>query len=137
MDTNNKLVEMIETENGYTLNNLSPFFLHNHIYDMLEKTKSGLLIYTELQKICTIDNTAVIIQLIRTANNIESARQDLASRFNISKETAQHILDMQLDELSMFGAYDYQSSINMYKEAVSSMSKLAQMQYVIDSLNVD
>ena len=41
MENTARLVEMSKTDNGYSINNLSPFFIHTYISEMLEKAKIG------------------------------------------------------------------------------------------------
>lgn len=137
MEHNSKLVEMTKTDNGYTLNNLNPFYIHEHIYELHELAKTGLVIYTESQKIATIENTAIILDIIKKASSTEKAKKDLMKQFEIQDCTAQHILDMPLDELSIFGAYTYESQIELYEEAVMSLDRLTQMQATIDAEMID
>lgn len=133
MEHHSKLVEMTKTDNGYTLNNLNPFYIHEHIYELHELAKTGLVIYTESQRIASIDNTAIILDIIKKASGVEKAKKDLMNKFAIQDCTAQHILDLPLDDLTMFGAYSYEPSIELYEEAVMSLDRLTQMQAAIDA----
>lgn len=133
----NKLVEMVKTDNGYTINNLCPFFIHAHVHELLDQARKGLLIYKELQTITSIENTDIILDIIRKASDVDAARNGLMERFPISELTAQHILDSPLEELIMFGTYSYESSIEIYEEAVASFEKLFKMQAVIDAQIAD
>lgn len=135
MGNKSKLVEMEETETGYCLNNLTPFFLQDHIDELLDNAKVGLTIYTEYQRIASNDNTEVIIGIIREACDLAKAKSQLMAQFSISEYTAQSILDMRLEEVCNFGSFDYQTNVEIYKEAVSSLTKMAQMKAEHESLN--
>ena len=133
MEGNTRLVEMSETETGYTINNLTPFFLHSHINEIVDKVKTGLLIYTELQRIASTDNTSIILEIIRNARGMDAAMKTLIETFNISESTAQHILNMPLEEVCRIDGFDYTSAIRIYQEAASSFAKIAEMQASIDT----
>lgn len=135
MECNNRLVEMIDKENGYMLNHLSPFFLHNHIYEMLDKVNEGLHIYIELQKIASSEDIESLIEIIRNARGEDVAVTEITDKFKISECSAQHILNMPIEELCRIDGVDYASAIKMYKEAASSFRKMAEMQSSIDSIN--
>lgn len=129
-----KLMEMSETEEGYTLNNLSPFFLHRHIYELLEKSKTALLIYTELQKIASPGASEKIIDIIQKAESLNYAKNELQKEFGISEPTADNILNSQLHELLTLEADDYSDSIEIYEEAVRALTIIADKQQILDSL---
>lgn len=85
MENRARLVEMSETDNGYSINNLSTFFIHTHISEMLEKAKTGLTIYRDLQRIASIENTEILIRIIRTARSVEESIENLIEQFSISE----------------------------------------------------
>jgi len=133
MDNTTRLVQMSETDNGYSINNLSPFFIHSHISEMLEKAKTGLTIYHDLQLIASIENTEVIIRIIRKSRSIEESIEKLVDHFSINECTAKYIVDSSLDELSMFGAFSYEEPIKIYEEAVRSLNRIYEMQVELDN----
>lgn len=134
MENTTRLVEMSETDNGYNINNLSPFFIHTHINEMLEKAKTGLTIYRDLQRIASIENTEVIIRIIRTASSVEESIEQLIEHFSINECTAKNIVDSTLDELSLFGAFSYEEPIKIYEEAVKNFTKLCEMQVELEKI---
>ncbi len=132
MENRARLVEMSETDNGYSINNLSTFFIHTHISEMLEKAKTGLTIYRDLQRIASIENTEILIRIIRTARSVEESIENLIEQFSISECTAKYIVDSRLDELSLFGTFSYEEPIKVYEEAVRSLNRLYEMQVELD-----
>lgn len=134
MENKCRLVEMEETENGYTINNLTPFYIHSHIKELLDKAKTGLQIYRDLQRIATIENTDKIISIISSANCVEDAKQELVEQFSISECTAVNLLDTPLEELSLFGAYTYDESIKIYEETVKSLTRVYDLQVAFDNI---
>ena len=132
MENTTRLVEMSETDNGYSINNLSPFYIHTHIHEMLDKAKTGLTIYHDLQRISSIENTEIIIRIIRIAKSVEESIEKLIEQFSISECTAKYIVDSRLDELSLFGAFSYEEPIKVYEEAVRSLNRLYEMQVELD-----
>ena len=124
---------MSETDNGYSINNLSPFYIHTHIHEMLDKAKTGLTIYHDLQRISSIENTEIIIRIIRIAKSVEESIEKLIEQFSISECTAKYIVDSRLDELSMFGAFSYEEPIKIYEEAVRSLNRIYEMQVELDN----
>ena len=132
MENTTRLVEMSETDNGYSINNLSPFYIHTHIHEMLDKAKTGLTIYHDLQRISSIENTEIIIRIIRIAKSVEESIENLIEQFSISECTAKYIVDSRLDELSLFGAFSYEEPIKVYEEAVRSLNRLYEMQVELD-----
>ena len=133
MGNTTRLVEMSETDNGYSINNLSPFYIHTHIHEMLDKAKTGLTIYHDLQRISSIENTEIIIRIIRIAKSVEESIEKLIEQFSISECTAKYIVDSRLDELSMFGAFSYEEPIKIYEEAVRSLNRIYEMQVELDN----
>ncbi len=133
MENTTRLVEMSETDNGYSINNLSPFYIHTHIHEMLDKAKTGLTIYHDLQRISSIENTEIIIRIIRIAKSVEESIEKLIEQFSISECTAKYIVDSRLDELSMFGAFSYEEPIKIYEEAVRSLNRIYEMQVELDN----
>ena len=133
MENTTRLVEMSETDNGYSINNLSPFYIHTHIHEMLDKAKTGLTIYHDLQRISSIENTEIIIRIIRIAKSVEESIEKLIEQFSISDCTAKYIVDSRLDELSMFGAFSYEEPIKIYEEAVRSLNRIYEMQVELDN----
>lgn len=134
MENNCHLVEMTETENGYCINNLTPFYIHSHIKELLDKAKTGLQIYREMRKIATIENTNKIISIITSANSVEHAKLELVEQFSISECTAVNMLETPLEELSLFGAYTYDESIKIYEETVDSLTKIYDMQVALENI---
>lgn len=134
MENEARLVEMSETDNGFSINNLSPFYIHVHIREMLDKAKTGLLIYQDLQRIASIENTDVIIRIIKNAMSVEEAKQKLVEQFSINECTANNIVEMTLDELTLFGAFSYDGSIEIYEEAVKSLTRLYDMQVAFENI---
>lgn len=132
MENRARLVEMSEIDNGYSINNLSTFFIHTHISEMLEKAKTGLTIYRDLQRIASIENTEILIRIIRTARSVEESIENLIEQFSISECTAKYIVDSRLDELSLFGTFSYEEPIKVYEEAVRSLNRLYEMQVELD-----
>ena len=132
MENTTRLVEMSETDNGYSINNLSPFYIHTHIHEMLDKAKTGLTIYHDLQRISSIENTEIIIRIIRIAKSVEESIEKLIEQFSISECTAKYIVDSRLDELSLFGAFSYEEPTKVYEEAVRSLNRLYEMQVELD-----
>ena len=116
MENRARLVEMSETDNGYSINNLSTFFIHTHISEMLEKAKTGLTIYRDLQRIASIENTDVIIRIIRTSKTVVEAIEKLIEHFSINECTAKNIVDSSLDELSLFGVFSYEEPIKYMRK---------------------
>lgn len=137
MKSNNQLVEMIGMRNGHYLNHLSPFYLHTHIHELLDKAKIGLQLYQELKGITTLKNFELIIDIIKKSCNKNEARNNIMKQFSVSKLTAQHILDSPIDLLTLSGAHSYDPSIELYQAAVTSLGKLAEMQAAIDSETED
>ena len=133
MENRARLVEMSEIDNGYSINNLSPFYIHTHIHEMLDKAKTGLTIYHDLQRISSIENTEIIIRIIRIAKSVEESIEKLIEQFSISECTAKYIVDSRLDELSMFGAFSYEEPIKIYEEAVRSLNRIYEMQVELDN----
>ena len=133
MENTTRLVEMSETDNGYSINNLSPFYIHTHIHEKLDKAKTGLTIYHDLQRISSIENTEIIIRIIRIAKSVEESIEKLIEQFSISECTAKYIVDSRLDELSMFGAFSYEEPIKIYEEAVRSLNRIYEMQVELDN----
>ena len=133
MENTTRLVEMSETDNGYSINNLSPFYIHTHIHEMLDKAKTGLTIYHDLQRISSIENTEIIIRIVRIAKSVEESIEKLIEQFSISECTAKYIVDSRLDELSMFGAFSYEEPIKIYEEAVKSLNRIYEMQVELDN----
>ena len=133
MENTTRLVEMSETDNGYSINNLSPFYIHTHIHEMLDKAKTGLTIYHDLQRISSIENTEIIIRIIRIAKSVEESIEKLIEQFSISECTAKYIVDSRLDELSLFGAFSYEEPIKIYEEAVRSLNRIYEMQVELDN----
>ena len=133
MENTTRLVEMSETDNGYSINNLSPFYIHTHIHEMLDKAKTGLTIYHDLQRISSIENTEIIIRIIRIAKSVEESIEKLIEQFSISECTAKYIVDSRLEELSMFGAFSYEEPIKIYEEAVRSLNRIYEMQVELDN----
>ena len=133
MENTTRLVEMSETDNGYSINNLSPFYIHTHIHEMLDKAKTGLTIYHDLQRISSIENTEIIIRIIRIAKSVEESIEKLIEQFSISECTAKYIVDSRLDELSMFGAFSYEEPIKIYEEAVRFLNRIYEMQVELDN----
>ena len=133
MENTTRLVEMSETDNGYSINNLSPFYIHTHIHEMLDKAKTGLTIYHDLQRISSIENTEIIIRIIRIAKSVEESIEKLIEQFSISECTAKYLVDSRLDELSMFGAFSYEEPIKIYEEAVRSLNRIYEMQVELDN----
>ena len=133
MENTTRLVEMSETDNGYSINNLSPFYIHTHIHEMLDKAKTGLTIYHDLQRITSIENTEIIIRIIRIAKSVEESIEKLIEQFSISECTAKYIVDSRLDELSLFGAFSYEEPIKIYEEAVRSLNRIYEMQVELDN----
>lgn len=134
MENKCRLVEMTETENGYSINNLTPFYIHAHIKELLDKAKTALQIYRDLQRIATIENTDKIIRTIRSAGSIEEAKQNLVAQFSISECTADNIIDTPLDELILLGAYTYDESIIIYEETVSSLTRVYDLQVALENI---
>ena len=134
MENTTRLVEMSETDNGYSINNLSPFYIHTHIHEMLDKANTGLTIYHDLQRISSIENTEIIIRIIRIAKSVEESIEKLIEQFSISECTAKYIVDSRLDELSMFGAFSYEEPIKIYEEAVKCFTKLSEMQVEFENI---
>ena len=134
MENTARLVEMSKTDNGYSINNLSPFFIHTYISEMLEKAKTGLSIYRDLQRIASIENTDVIIRIIRTSKTVVEAIEKLIEHFSINECTAKNIVDSSLDELSLFGAFSYEEPIKIYEEAVKCFTKLSEMQVEFENI---
>lgn len=133
MENTTRLVEMSETDNGYSIYNLSPFYIHTHIHEMLDKAKTGLTIYHDLQRISSIENTEIIIRIIRIAKSVEESIEKLIEQFSISECTAKYIVDSRLDELSLFGAFSYEEPIKIYEEAVRSLNRIYEMQVELDN----
>ena len=133
MENTTRLVEMSETDNGYIINNISPFYIHAHIHALLEKAKTGLTVYHDLQRIASIENTEILIRIIRTARSVEESIENLIEQFSISECTAKYIVDSRLDELSLFGAFSYEEPIKIYEEAVRSLNRIYEMQVELDN----
>ncbi|MFC1930471.1 DNA gyrase C-terminal beta-propeller domain-containing protein, partial [Chloroflexota bacterium] len=68
-----------------------------------------------------LDNLDEVINTIRQAESVETARTNLMSKFQLSQEQAQAILDMQLRRLA---ALERQKILNEYTEVLSTISYL-------------
>jgi len=85
----------------------------------LSKARARLHILEGLRT--ALDNLDAVIALIRASSDVESARTELMTQFNLSQVQAQAILDMQLRRLA---ALEREKIENEYQELVSLVAEL-------------
>lgn len=71
-----------------------------------------------------VDNIDAVIELIKYAKDVETARSKLMSRFKLSELQAQAILDMQLKRLAALERQKLEDEYAMLKETISYLEKL-------------
>lgn len=121
----NQLVEMVETEKGYNINKLSPFFLCYHTDELLTKLLFGLQISKEIQKLKESNGIDSVLSIIRESSGEDKAKISLVEQFNISEETTSYILEMSFDEFCALETTDYISLIKIFEEAIHSFKNIS------------
>lgn len=122
--TNCKLMEMTETADGFSLDNLTPFYIENHIDELLKQSKIGLKIYKDLGRIASSENMVAIIDIIKRAESEKQAKTGLIQKFQITAHTAKYLTDLPLSELTLFDTRDYASLVTRYREAVKVLTMI-------------
>lgn len=122
--TNCKLMEMTETADGFSLDNLTPFYMEKHIDELLKQAKIGLKIYKDLGRIASAENMVVIIELIKRAESEKQAKTGLIQKFQITAHTAKYLTDLPLSELTLFDTRDYASLVTRYQESIKALTMI-------------
>lgn len=120
--TNCKLMEMTETADGFSLDNLTPFYMEKHIDELLKQSKIGLKIYKDLGGIASAENMVAIIDIIKRAESEKQAKTGLIQKFQITAHTAKYLTDLPLSELTLFDTRDYASLVTRYQESIKALT---------------
>ena len=100
--------------------------IYQYIYDNLNlwacKIEEDIKVYKELCNI--IDNIPAIISTIRHENSTPKAILSLMQKFNISKQTAETIVNMKLYILSTLTVGDCENTLQYKKELRGTVTKL-------------
>lgn len=124
-----KLMEMVETEEGFALNNLTPFFLHNHVYEILEMSKIALKVYTEMEKIVSLPYFKNITHL--QPDDIAIFVYRIKAEIGISEETIEYLYNHPRS----FN-HKYSPLIEIYQGVVNTLENFAKKQKEINEFKI-